>query len=48
MVGGKGAQSGLNQINLNDVIKKNKEYDQKHLFKKNFIPKIKATMHNAF
>jgi len=33
-----------NNLNLNDILKKNEEYDQKFLFKKNFIPKHKPVM----
>lgn len=33
-------------MNLNDIIKKNEAYDQKFLFKKNFIPKQKPVMIN--
>jgi len=31
-------------MNLNDILKKNEAYDQKFLFKKNFIPKQKPVM----
>jgi hypothetical protein len=35
---------GPQTVNLNDILKKNEDYDQKFLFKKNFIPKHMPVM----